>query len=44
MGAFEHFPYVNYHDLNLDWILKKVEELEKRIEELEQRVEDLENP
>lgn len=21
MGAFEHFPYANFHDLNLDWIL-----------------------
>lgn len=21
MGAFEHFPYANFHELNLDWIL-----------------------
>lgn len=21
MGVFEHFPYANFHDLNLDWIL-----------------------
>lgn len=33
--AFEQFPYTNLHDLNLDWLLKKIEELEKRIKELE---------
>lgn len=22
MGVFEHLPYTNFHDLNLDWILK----------------------
>lgn len=27
MGLFEHFPYTNFHDLNLDWILKKIKEL-----------------
>ena len=26
MGLFEHFPYTNYHDLNLDWIVQKVKE------------------
>lgn len=24
MGLFEHFPYTNLHELNLDWILFKV--------------------
>lgn len=24
MGLFEHFPYTNLHELNLDWILLKV--------------------
>ena len=33
--AFEQFTYTNLHDLNLDWLLKKLEELEKRIKELE---------
>ena len=28
MGAFEHFPYTNFQDLNLDWILKKLKALE----------------
>lgn len=26
---FEQFPYTNFHDLNLDWILKKLKELEE---------------
>lgn len=24
--SFENFPYTNFHDLNLDWIIKKVKE------------------
>lgn len=24
--VFENFPYTNFHDLNLDWIIKKFEE------------------
>lgn len=31
MGVFEHFPYVNYHELNLSWILRKLKELENVI-------------
>lgn len=26
MGMFEQFPYTNYHDLNLDWIIQKIKE------------------
>lgn len=28
MGLFENFPYANFHELNLDWILHKLKELE----------------
>ena len=28
MGLFQHFPYTNFHDLNLDVILKRTEEAE----------------
>ena len=27
MGLYEKFPYLNYHDLNLNWILATVKEL-----------------
>lgn len=28
MGVFEQFPYVNFHELNLSWIINKLKELE----------------
>lgn len=28
MGVFEHFPYVNFHQLNFDWMVRKIKELE----------------
>lgn len=31
MGVFEQFPYTNFHDLNLDWILKAFRELENEV-------------
>ena len=24
MGLFEHFPYVNFHELNQDWLIQQV--------------------
>lgn len=33
MALFEHFPYTNFHDLNLDWILRTVKELYYRVSE-----------
>lgn len=31
MGLFENFPYANFHELNLDWILHELKELETKI-------------
>lgn len=28
MGLFEHFPYTNFHDLNLNWIIGKIKHIE----------------
>ena len=28
MGIFRQFPYTNFHDLNLDWLLKMMKDLE----------------
>lgn len=28
MGIFEMFPYVNMHEMNLDWIIRKVKTIE----------------
>lgn len=35
MGLFEHFPYTNFHELNLDWLLNVVKMLEQRVNSLE---------
>lgn len=33
MPVFENFPYTNFHDLNLDWIISKVKELDEEVGE-----------
>ena len=35
MALWEHFPYTNYHSLNLDWIVTKVKELNAKVAALE---------
>ncbi len=32
MGLFDHFPYTNFHELNLDLLLNKMRELQKLVE------------
>ena len=31
MGVFNNFPYTNIHELNLDWLIKKVKELDSKV-------------
>lgn len=33
MGIFEQFPYTNFHDLNLDWILHAIRSMDKKLDE-----------
>lgn len=35
MGLFNHFPYVNFHELNLDWLLKETKSLQERVQKIE---------
>lgn len=35
MGVFEHFPYTNFHDLNLDWIIEKMKEVLAETDDLD---------
>ena len=35
MGLWDHFPYTNFHELNLDWIVTKVKELNAKVLELD---------
>jgi hypothetical protein len=41
VGVFEQFPYTNFHNLNLDWILQTMKEYGVSIAEFETRVNDL---
>ena len=34
MGLFEQFPYTNFHELNLDWIVSIVKDLSAKYVEL----------
>ena len=33
MGLFDQFPYTNFHELNLDWVLQALKELEHTVEQ-----------
>lgn len=35
MGIFRQFPYTNFHELNMDWLLQKVKEWVAKCEELQ---------
>lgn len=37
MSFFDEFPNTNFHELNMDWVINKLMELEKRIEILEEK-------
>ena len=39
MGVFEHFPYTNFHELNLDWVLRQIHALETRMDAAEARLD-----
>lgn len=41
MGLFEQFPYTNFHELNLDWIVSKVKEIVKEFATLSGSFNDL---
>lgn len=38
MGLFEQFPYSNFHELNLDWILQKIKEFDEKVGSIEDRI------
>lgn len=38
MGLFEQFPYTNFHDLNLDWIIKALKDLDNKVDTIEERI------
>lgn len=38
MGLFENFPYTNFHELNLDWIITTMKALDKKVDSIENRI------
>ena len=40
---FENFPYSNYHNLNLDWLLSEMQKVGKEIEELREQIREVVN-
>ena len=40
MPFFDQFPYTNFHEINLDWIIKTVKLCVQKIQELDQRVNE----
>lgn len=42
MRFFDEFPYTNLNDVNLDWIVETMREMQAEIEDLQARVTALE--
>ena len=40
MAIFDNFPYTNVHEMNYDWIIKKVKECIINFNELDKEVDD----
>lgn len=40
MALFENFPYVNFHELNLDWLVKIVKELSEKYPDFEEEIKN----
>ena len=47
MGIFREFPYTNFHEMNLDWILKQLRGMDEKLDEaldlIENKITDLVN-
>lgn len=41
MGLYEHWPYVNFHELNMDWIIKLIKNWQAEYAEYEKEWNDL---
>lgn len=43
MGLFEHWPYTNFHELNLNWIICKMKELSAKVDVLAAELEGVQS-
>lgn len=40
MGLYEHFPYTNFQNLNLDWLLETVKKTAEYVEHIDQSIDE----
>ena len=40
MALFEQFPYTNFHEMNMDWLLRAVKSLSKEVDNIIQQGDD----
>ena len=40
MGIFRQFPYTNFHEMNLDWVIQKINEMIENIFKINKKVDD----
>lgn len=38
---FDFWPYTNFHQLNLDWIIQKMQETQQQVQALNERIDDI---
>ena len=43
MGFFDRYPYTNWHNVNLDWVLERVKEWGEKVETNDQDFQNLQN-
>ena len=41
MGAFEQFPYTNFHELNLDWIIKQIKNFQNSLDNINGQITEI---
>ena len=40
MGLFENFPYTNFQQMNLDWLLRKIKEMANVVDNITDTISD----
>lgn len=43
MGLFEQFPYTNFHELNLDWLLKNQKTVLQELQNIDTHIAQIVN-
>lgn len=41
MGLFEQFPYTNFHELNLDWVIQKVQDFDAELQNIDAQITNI---